>query len=103
MTERKNILPITAVTPNVRILPRSLKKDIPVISEYLDNEIVLKKDFVRLLASMQGSNTVEVYKVTFYFNFLLALFDIDEISVCLYNDKGEERGIKTISIEENVY
>ena len=98
----KRIVPISFDTPNVLIRDED-RKDLPYISSYIGDEIVLKKDFIRKVATVRSSSgTKEVYRLSLYYNVLLSLFDVDEIEICAYTNTGEERVVKNFVLEEKL-
>lgn len=98
----KKIIPISFDIPNI-IVKEESRADLPFLSSFIGDGIVLRKDYIRKVATIRSSvSTREVYKVNIYYNVLLSLFDVDEVEVCAYTNMGEERVVKNFILEEKL-
>jgi len=98
---KRKVIPISR--PKVTIKPR-LPANVPVINEFLGSQpIVLKDDFVRLVAeSYGGMFSDKIYDLTIYYNVLTTIFGVDTLEICYVGPDQFERVIKRVSIEEKL-
>ena len=101
-----NTLPISVSSISFTKKEDPKKTDIPVIRKFLDSTIFLKPDFIRKTAiinsSPGGFGSTSTFKINFYYNALLPVFDIDEIEVCIYDSGGNKKVLKNVVLGEKM-